>query len=137
MHYHFPALVTLLTITLAMILTYRVGQARAKFKISPPAMTGHPDFERVVRVQANTLEHLIMFLPAMWIFAIYLSPNIAGLFGMIWVVARVFYALGYIKEAKRRMPGFIVGVGVTSILLVFGFAGVFWAIFMALLGGKQ
>ncbi|MDB9338105.1 MAPEG family protein, partial [Nodularia spumigena CS-589/07] len=67
-------LITALTLLLYLFITINVGRARAKYKVLPPQMTGNPDFERVVRVQQNTLEQTVFFLPALWLFSLYLSP---------------------------------------------------------------
>lgn len=91
-----------------------VGRARAKYGIAAPAMTGHPDFERTNRVHVNTLENLIIFLPAVWIFATYVSVRWAAVLGFVFVAARAVYAAGYLKAAERRG----VGAGVTGIVVV-------------------
>src|SRR3981081_2149396 len=71
--YHFTALVTCLAILFYFFTSTRVARARAAFEIKAPAITGNPDFERVFRVQMNTLEWMPIFLPSLWLFAIYLS----------------------------------------------------------------
>ena len=76
--YLYPSLVTALTLLLHQVLTINVGRARAKYKIMPPAMSGDENFERVVRVQQNTLEQLVFFLPALWLFSVYVNPFWGG-----------------------------------------------------------
>ena len=80
-----------------------VSRARAKHGIHAPAMTGHPEFERANRVHVNTLENLIIFVPAVWIFATYTSVMWAAILGALFVVARALYAVGYLqrREAQR------------------------------------
>ena len=73
--YHFTALVTCLAILFYFFTTIRVSRARATFGIKAPAITGNPDFERVFRVQMNTLEWMPMFLPSLWLFAIYIGDG--------------------------------------------------------------
>jgi glutathione S-transferase len=81
------------------------GLARVRFKIEPPSHSGPEEYERYVRAHLNTLEHLVLFLPGMWLFAYVVSPVWAAGIGVIWPVMRVLYALGYHKAAeKRRMP---------------------------------
>src|SRR5215207_1958391 len=87
-----------------------VGRARAKHGVRAPAMTGHPEFERANRVHVNTLENLIIFVPAVWIFATYLSPLYAAILGGLFVVARAVYAVGYLQAAEKRS----VGAGITG-----------------------
>ena len=96
-----------------------VGRARAKYGIHAPAMTGHPDFERANRVHVNTLENLIIFVPAVWIFASYVSVRWAAILGFIFVVARAVYAIGYLRAAEKRSIGAAV-TGLVDLVLVVG-----------------
>jgi glutathione S-transferase len=91
-----------------------VGRARAKYGIAAPAMTGHPDFERANRVHVNTLENLIIFIPAVWLFAAYVSVTWAAVLGFVFVAARIVYAVGYLRAAEKRG----IGAGVTGIVAV-------------------
>ena len=101
-----------------------VSRARGQFGIKAPATTGHPEFERYFRVQQNSLEHLIILIPAMLIFAWYLSVIWSAILGLVFVVARVFYAYAYVKEpARRHYPAVISGV-VTTLLMLGGLLGV-------------
>ncbi len=52
--------------------------------IKAPAISGHPDFERYFRVQANTLEWMPIFLPSLWLFALYVSDMGAAAIGLVW-----------------------------------------------------
>ena len=83
-----------------------VGYARGKYGITAPAVTGHPEFERYVRVQQNTLELLVPLLPAAWFFGRYLSPTWAALLATVYVLGRAWYAATYIRDPKRRGLGF-------------------------------
>jgi hypothetical protein len=106
--FHWPALVTLATIALLVMAGADVGRARGKFKIAAPATTGHPDFERVYRVQMNTTENAIAFLPALWLFAYYVSPMWSGVVGAIWIVGRIWYGRAYAQAASKRTGGFML-----------------------------
>jgi len=101
-----------------------VGRARAKHGVRAPAMTGHPAFERANRVHVNTLENLIIFVPAVWIFATYLSPLYAAILGGLFVVARALYAVGYLQAAEKRSVGAGITGIVNTILVVGGLIGV-------------
>ncbi len=101
-----PALATLLALLWYVIVSMKVGRMRGKYKIAAPAMAGHPDFERAVRVQMNELEQLVAFLPAMWIFAWFGNPRWAALAGFVYIVGRIIYAMGYWKAAEKRNIGF-------------------------------
>jgi glutathione S-transferase len=104
--YHFTALVTCLAILFYFFTSLQVGKARAKFGIKAPATTGNPGFERVFRVQMNTLEWLPFFLPALWLFAIYISDPIAAVLGLVWIAGRILYMTGYSQAAEKRGRGF-------------------------------
>lgn len=112
-------LITALTLLLYFVITINVGRARAKYKVSPPQMTGNPDFERVVRVQQNTLEQMVFFLPALWLFSFYVSPLWGSAIGAVWVVGRIAYAWGYYKAAEKRAIGFAIS-SLSSIVLLLG-----------------
>lgn len=114
--YAFPSLITSLALVLYLVVTLNVGRARMKYKVMPPAMTGDPNFERVLRVQQNTLEQMILFLPALWLFSIYVSPYWGAGVGAVWVMGRVLYAWGYYQEAKKRGPGF--GISFLSVIVL-------------------
>jgi glutathione S-transferase len=112
-------LVTVLAVVVLFVVTINVGRARAKFGVKPPAMTGDPEFERAVRVQQNTLEQMVLFLPALWIFATVVSPMYAAILGAVWVVGRILYAWGYYQAAEKRGLGFAIA-GLASMFLMFG-----------------
>jgi len=104
----YPSLITVLTLVMYFVIVFNVGSARAKYKISPPAMTGDPNFERVVRVQQNTLEQLIFFLPLLWLFSYYVSPLYGAILGLVWLVGRILFAIGYYQAAEKRSLGFAI-----------------------------
>lgn len=83
-----------------------VGRARARCNIEAPATTGHPVFERYFRVQQNTLEQLMVFVPSMWLFGLYVSPLWAAGLGVVFVIGRALYLTGYVADPKRRGAGF-------------------------------
>ena len=116
--YHFTALTTVLALMLYFYMSVRVSQARGKFGVKAPATIGNADFERVFRVQMNTLEWLPIFLPALWLFAIYVSDAIAALIGLVWIVGRAMYMVSYAQAANKRGPGFGVQAVAASTLLV-------------------
>lgn len=120
---HLPALVTALTVVLLIAVAFGVGRARGRFGIKAPATTGHPDFERVYRVQMNTIEAAIVFLPSLWLFGQYLNPMGAGVLGAIWLLARAWYAYAYGSGRSRSAP-FAIGLIVTFALLIGGVFGV-------------
>jgi glutathione S-transferase len=114
--YALPALTTLIALLFYFVVTLNVARAHARYGVVVPAMTGHPDFERVYRVQMNTLEHFALFLPSLWLFAIFVSPAWASLFGAIWIVGRILYAIGYYQAAEKRNAGFLISFAGTAAL---------------------
>jgi len=112
-------IVTILTLILFYILSVNVGVARAKYKVPAPKITGDENFERVFRVQQNTLEQLIVFIPSLWIFSIFVNAIAANILGGIWVVGRILYAWGYYAEAGKRGLGFAIN-SLTAIILLIG-----------------
>jgi glutathione S-transferase len=104
--FHLTALVTCLALLAYFLISFQVGKARQTYGIKAPAVSGDLDFERIYRVQMNTLEWMPIFLPALWLFAIYVSDAIAAALGVVWIVGRILYMIGYAKAANKRGPGF-------------------------------
>jgi glutathione S-transferase len=106
--FHLTAIVTCLAVAFYFFTTTQVARARAAFSIKAPAITGHPDFERVFRVQMNTLEWMPIFLPSLWLFAIYINDAAAAALGAVWIIGRIMYWSGYKQAANKRSMGFAV-----------------------------
>lgn len=128
---HLPALVTLLTVLLLFATAFVVGRARYTCGIKAPAVTGHPVFERAYRVQMNTLENSVLFLPTLWLAAHYGFGGWAGIAGLLWLVGRVWYMLGYLRDPARRGPGYLVSMIGWAAVLVMAAIGVVRAMLMA------
>jgi glutathione S-transferase len=119
------AAVTLLAVLVALWTAILVSRARHRAGIPPPAVTGSPDLECALRVQANTVEQFILFLPALWVAAIYFQGWAPPIIGLIWCVGRILFALGYkaIKPSARA-PGFALTILSTLVLVVLGVIGI-------------
>lgn len=120
-------------VTIAALLVYvwmglRVGKARAACGIAAPSMTGDPILERHIRVQANTLEWLPIFLPALWLFAIYWNDQIAAAAGAVWIVGRILYALGYVADPAKRELGFSIQALAAAVLLFGALGKIVWTL---------
>jgi hypothetical protein len=102
---------------------WQVGKARVRYNVPAPATTGNEVFERYFRVQMNTLEQLVVVLPAMLICAHYWSPAMTAALGTLFIVGRALYFLGYTQAAARRHTGFLVGSIPAMILLVGAIVG--------------
>ena len=113
----------LLVIVLALLqyifFSIAVGRARAKYGVHAPAIAGNEIFERYFRVHMNTLEQLIMFIPAVWLFAQFVSPHWAAGLGGVYLVGRVVYFLSYVKDPKSRGLGFAL-TSVPSLVMLVG-----------------
>ena len=114
---HLPYLVTVLSALLVFILAYRVGAARGKYGINAPATTGNVEFEYVYRTQMNTIESFVYFLPLMWTFSVYVGSLSGGFLGLVWLGARIVYAIQYSQGKSRTIP-FVMSIGVCVIYLV-------------------
>ena len=124
--YHFTALVTCLAVLMYFFTSTRVARARAAFGVKVPATTGNPDFERVFRVQMNTLEWMPIFLPSLWLFAIYISDPIAAVVGLVWIAGRILYMTGYSEAAEKRGRGFGIQALAAGILLFGALGAIVW-----------
>ncbi|MFZ0813716.1 MAG: MAPEG family protein [Bradyrhizobium sp.] len=129
--FHLTALVTCLALLAYFLISFQVGKARATYGVKAPAVSGNPDFERIYRVQMNTLEWMPVFLPALWLFAIYVSDAIAAALGVVWIIGRILYMIGYTKAANKRGPGFGIQAGATMILWLGATIGILWRLIHA------
>jgi uncharacterized membrane protein YecN with MAPEG domain len=120
------AIVTLVALLVYVWMALQVTWARRKCGIDAPTMTGDPVLERTIRAQANTLEWLPLFLPSLWLFALYWSDLVATILGVIWIVGRIIYALGYVSAASKREVGFIIQALATAVLLFGALGRVIW-----------
>lgn len=123
-----PQLLPVALVTAANLLAYQLfimltGRARSTCQVPAPATQGHPLFERIYRVQQNTLEQLMITLPAMWLFAFTLHAYLAALLGAVFLVSRVLYYRGYVLTPRKRMIGFVLGTFANSILLLGALVG--------------
>ena len=115
------AAVTVLAVFLGLYTMMLVGRMRGKHGVHAPAMTGAPEFERAFRVQMNTLEQMVLFLPVLWLATVYpvLSGYLAPGLGLIWIIGRIFYASGYMADAAKRSSGFLIaGVALLGLLVL-------------------
>ena len=124
--FHFTALVTCLSILAYFYTSILVARARVAFGIKAPAVSGNPDFERVFRVQMNTLEWMPVFLPSLWLFAFYINDALAAALGVVWIVGRVLYMTGYSQAAAKRGLGFGIQAGAAILLWLGALGAVIW-----------
>lgn len=125
------AWVAIVTLTALLVYTWmglRVAGARKKSGINAPAMTGDPALERHIRVQANTLEWLPIFLPSLWLFAIYWSDLVAAGLGVVWILGRILYAFGYAAAPEKRELGFTIQALAAAVLLFGALGRAIWVL---------
>jgi uncharacterized membrane protein YecN with MAPEG domain len=119
------AVVTLLAVLVTLGIAMMVSRVRTRVNNKPPALTGSPDLEVALRIHGNTVEQFILFLPVLWLAALYFQGWIPGVLGLAWCVGRVLYALGY--RANRpggRAPGFFISMLSTLALIVLAAIGI-------------
>ena len=117
------AIVTLLALAQTFFYAYKVGEARAKHEVSAPNTAGGVDFECVFRVHQNTVENLVIMVPAMWIFGRYINPEIAAAIGLVWIVSRFIYRKDYLESPDKRGRGFAIGAVCIAALVLGGLIG--------------
>lgn len=125
------ALITILTVLLLAGCMAYVGRARGRHGVKAPATTGPEGFERALRVQANTNEAALMFLPALWVASAYTPAWIAITLGAAWWLARLAYAFAYANPARRRGLPFLVSVLALVGLVLAALWGIGWQLLLA------
>jgi glutathione S-transferase len=120
----YTALATLLDMVLYLIVSFRVGMARRKYKVAAPATDGPEKFLRIFRIQANTLEQLMQHLPLLWIAAFAMDDVFAAALGLVWLFGRCLYAVRYEQKPGRRTKGFMIAMLANLLLLIGAMAGV-------------
>jgi len=105
-----------------------VGRARVKSGVEAPAVTGDPMFERYYRVHYNTMEQLVIFIPAILLFATYIDTLWAAILGLVYLVGRVVYFRAYIGDPAKRGAGYGLSMLPVTILLLGGLGGAGWAV---------
>jgi uncharacterized membrane protein YecN with MAPEG domain len=119
----FVAIVVALALVEYVYISGQVGKARGKYDVAAPATTGDPVFERYYRVQQNTVEQLVVFLPSIWLFGHYVMPVAAAGLGLVFIAGRAIYLRDYVKDPAARTTGFMMTFGANVILLLGGLIG--------------
>ena len=108
MSHHYTEAATLLTLLVYLVVSLNVARARGKYGVKAPYVTGNEHFERAYRVQMNTLEQMVFFLPSMWLYSLLLTDKGAAVGGLIWVIGRVIYSVSYVRNPASRGVGFTI-----------------------------
>ena len=120
------AAVTVLAVVFCLYTGMLVGRMRSKHGVKAPAVTGAPEFDRAFRVQMNTLEQFVLFLPLLWLATIYpvISGYLAPGLGLVWLVGRLLFSAGYMADPAKRGLGFNIGAAALLGLLVLSIVGI-------------
>ena len=113
-------LISLLAVLQFVVFGILVGRARGVYGVKAPATTGHEQFERWFRVHYNTLEKLIVFLPALWLSGYYVGQYYAAGLGLIYLVGRLLYAVSYTRDPASRTLGTLVSELPILIMIIGG-----------------
>lgn len=116
-------LVTVLALLQYLFFGALVGRARGQHDVPAPATSGHPAFERLYRVQMNTLELLVVFLPALWLAARHISPVWVSAVGAVYLVGRMVYWRAYTRAPDTRTLGYALSFIPTVLLLLAALVG--------------
>ncbi|MBS0274433.1 MAG: MAPEG family protein [Proteobacteria bacterium] len=124
------AIITVLAVLMLFYTSVPVGRARGKHGIKAPAMTGHEDLERAVRVHMNTLEQFAIFIPLLWVATMYftLIGWLVPALGLVWIVGRFIYMQAYLADPAKRSTGFTITILASAGLLVLSVIGVVMAL---------
>ena len=119
----YVAVVTLLILIQYIVYMGMAGAARGKGDVKAPATSGDENFERALRVQMNTLEQMIVTLPAMWVSAYYFQPMLAAGLGVAFMLGRLLYRNAYMNDPTKRGPGMMIGFIANLALVATGLWG--------------
>lgn len=116
-------LVAMLALAEYLFFTIQVGRARGRTGVQAPAVSGVEEFERYFRVQQNTVEQLVIFLPALFAAGWFASSMFATIVGVAFIVGRGLYYMNYTQDPDKRGVGMIITFGANVALLLGAFVG--------------
>jgi len=119
-------LVVVLTVVQLMVFSFLVGRGRIKYDVPAPAMSGHPVWERLNRVHQNSLEQAVIFIPLLLVFAAEFGQREAVVLGLLYLLGRTLYAVGYVRDPKSRGPGATLTFVVQALLALGAIGAILW-----------
>ena len=117
------AIVTVLAVFQTFGFAFLVGKQRAKHGVAAPTITGADEFERAFRIHQNTVEQMVVFIPALWLFGFYVHAMIGAGLGLLFVISRLIYRNSYLNEPTSRGKGFGIGALIMMTLMIGGLIG--------------
>ncbi len=120
------SLVVVLTAVQLMVFSFLVGRGRVKYNVPAPAMSGHPTWERLNRVHQNSIEQAIVFIPLLLMFSGTWGQRDAVGLGVIYLLARTLYGVGYVRDPKSRGPGAVLTFIVEVLLALGAIVAILW-----------
>ncbi len=120
----YVALVIILALIQYLFFIAMVGKARGKYSVNAPATSGHEIFERIYRVQQNTLEQLVIFIPSIYLFGLYVHAPAAAGIGLFFLLGRAIYYKSYVTDPATRGTGMLIGFFAFTILMLGALIGI-------------
>ena len=117
----YPGVLSCIALSVYYFTLLKSGTARQKYKVSAPLHEGPEEYLRIVRVHQNTLEHIAIFLPGLWLFSFAVDPIWASIIGIFWPIGRIAYAYGYYKDAEKRVLGLYISMPAIYIFIIGSF----------------
>jgi glutathione S-transferase len=119
----YVTLIAMLALVQYLFFGMMVGRARGMAGIQAPQVTGDPEFERVFRAHYNTLEQLVVFVPALFAGGYYGSELAAVAAGVVYLVGRTLYFRAYVRDPGARGPGMLLTFAANAVLVVMALVG--------------
>ena len=129
----YPGIVSCIALLIYYYTLFMSGMARGRFGVAAPSHDGPEEYQRYVRAHQNTLEHLVLFVPGLWLFAVAVGivafvARITGTYSnwgkvLVVPVGRLMYARGYYKEAAKRQVGLVISMLPIYVLILGSLAG--------------
>lgn len=120
---HYVEIVAALVVLQYLFFAAMVGRARGRYDVKAPAVTGHDGFERMYRVQMNTLELMVALLPSMLIAARFWPAQWVAGIGAVYLIGRFIYWRAYVGNPSSRGLGFGLSMLPVLVLLLMALAG--------------
>jgi glutathione S-transferase len=119
------AFATLLAVLVVIYTFSQAGRMRRKHNIQAPAVTGHPQFERAIRIQMNTIEQFVILMPLLWLATTYfhLVAWLPAAMGLLWCIGRMVYSTAYMADPGKRALGFQITFAANVVLLILSLYG--------------